>query len=127
MRKRLSASCFWTDKDLAMFTGRPPAWSHRYHACPLPLDLSDEALVEGGDRLQAEISELDENGWNTKGEVYDATVCRTMVITATIVDEIMELFIGNANQWSMDRVRYGLPLVQERSLIFTQSSENQSI
>lgn len=127
MRKRLSASCFWTDKDLAMFTGRPPAWSHRYHGCPLPLDLSDEALVEGGDRLQAEISELDENGWNTKGEVYDATVCRTMVITATIVDEIMELFIGNANQWSMDRVRYGLPLVQERSLIFTQSSENQSI
>jgi len=91
-----------------MFTGRPPAWSHRYQSCPLPMDLSDEVLIEGGDRLQYEISQLDENGWNTKGEIYDSTVCRTMVITATFLDEIMELFIGNPSQWSMDRVRYEL-------------------
>ena len=91
-----------------MFTGRPPAWSHRYQSCPLPMDLSDEVLIEGGDRLQYEISQLDENGWNTKGEIYDSTVCRTMVIMATFVDEIMELFIGNPSQWSMDRVRYEL-------------------
>jgi hypothetical protein len=72
------------------------------------MDLSDEVLIEGGDRLQYEISQLDENGWNTKGEIYDSTVCRTMVITATFLDEIMELFIGNPSQWSMDRVRYEL-------------------
>jgi hypothetical protein len=108
MRKRLSASCFWSDKELAMFTGRPPAWSHRYHSCPLPLDLSDEALMEGGERLRYEIRELDENGWNRKGDVHDATICRTMVLTAIVIDEIMEVFIGNANQWSMERVRYVL-------------------
>jgi hypothetical protein len=70
IRKRLSASCFWSDKELAMFTGRPPAWSHRYHSCPLPYDVSDEALIEGGERLKQELSELDENGWNTKGEIH---------------------------------------------------------
>jgi hypothetical protein len=91
-----------------MFTGRPPAWSHRYHSCPLPFDISDEALMEGGERLRREIEELDENGWNTKGEVHDATICRTMVLTATIIDEIMEVFIGNASQWSIERVRYAL-------------------
>jgi hypothetical protein len=108
MRKRLSASCFWSDKELAMFTGKPPAWSHRYHSCPLPLDLSDEALMEGGERLRYEIRELDENGWNRKGDVHDATICRVMVLTAIVIDEIMEVFIGNANQWSMERVRYVL-------------------
>ncbi|KAE9370015.1 hypothetical protein N431DRAFT_344468 [Stipitochalara longipes BDJ] len=105
IRKRLSASCFWSDKELAMFTGRPPAWSHRYHSCPLPYDVSDEALIEGGERLEKELSELDENGWNTKGEVYDSTSSRTMVLTAMLLDEIMEIFVGNSCQWSMERVR----------------------
>ncbi len=106
MRKRLSACCFWNDIEMSMFTGRPPAWSHRYHSCPLPLDLSEESLVEGGERLQNEIANLDMNDWNTKGKVYNAIVCRSMVLAATIVDEILEFFIGNSNQWSMDRVRY---------------------
>jgi hypothetical protein len=106
MRKRLSACCFWSDKEIAMFTGRPPAWSHRYHSCPLPIDVSDEVLMEGGERLRHEIDSLDVNGWNTKGEVHDATVCRSMVLSATLVDEAMELFIGNSDQWSMERVRY---------------------
>jgi hypothetical protein len=64
--------------------------------------------MEGGERLSYEINNLDENGWNTKGEVHDATICRTMVLTAIIIDEIMEVFIGNPNQWSMERVRYAL-------------------
>jgi hypothetical protein len=72
----------------------------------LPLDLSEESLVEGGERLQNEIANLDMNDWNTKGKVYNAIVCRSMVLAATIVDEILEFFIGNSNQWSMDRVRY---------------------
>jgi hypothetical protein len=31
-----------------------------------------------------------------------------MALTAIIIDEIMEVFIGNANQWSVERVRYVL-------------------
>jgi hypothetical protein len=105
MRKRLSASCFWNDKEISMFTGRPPALSHRYYTCPLPLDLADEVLLEGGELLQREINALDENGWNQKGEVYNATRYRVIALFAVIQDEVMELFIGTPTQFSMERVK----------------------
>ncbi|TVY18621.1 hypothetical protein LARI1_G006012 [Lachnellula arida] len=104
MTKKLSVNCFWGDKEIAMFTGRPPALSRRYHSCPLPLDISDEALMAGGDALQVEIDGLDEHGWNTKGMMHNATISRMMTLAAMIQDEIMELFFGNKEQFSMDRV-----------------------
>jgi hypothetical protein len=104
MTKRLSASCFWNDKEIAMFTGRPPALSRRYQSCPLALDVSDEALLEGGERLRKEIEELDENGWNTNRLMHNSTMCRMMVLAASIQDEIMELFIGNPEEFSIERV-----------------------
>lgn len=88
-----------------MFTGRPPALSHRYYTCPLPLDLHDDVLMEGGEALQREIDALDEHGWNTKGKVYDATICRMMFLSAMIQDEVMELFLGKPSQFSMERVK----------------------
>jgi len=45
-----------------MFTGRPPALSHRYHSCPLPLDLPDEVVMTGGEVLDHAISRLDAEG-----------------------------------------------------------------
>ncbi|TVY65546.1 hypothetical protein LSUE1_G009661, partial [Lachnellula suecica] len=104
MIKRLSAACFWNDKEISMFTGRPPALSHRYYTCPLPLDIADEVLLEGGERLQLELDALDENGWNQNGEVYDATRFRRMAVFAAIQDEVMELFIGTPAQFSIERV-----------------------
>lgn len=88
-----------------MFTGRPPALSHRYYTCPLPLDLADEVLLEGGELLQREIDALDENGWNQKGEVCDATRCRLLALFGAIQDEVMELFIGAPAQFSMEKVK----------------------
>jgi len=105
MTKKLSANCFWSDKEIAMFTGRPPALSRHYHSCPLPLDVSDEALMAGGDVLQTEIDSLDEHGWNTKGMIHNATISRMMTLAAVIQDEIMELFIGNQEHFSMKRVK----------------------
>ena len=87
-----------------MFNGRPPALSHRYYSCPLPLDLSDEALVIGGDRLDEEVRSLDANGWNTMGKINDATLCRMIVSWALIQDELMEMFLGTSSQWSNERV-----------------------
>ncbi|CZR65944.1 uncharacterized protein PAC_15844 [Phialocephala subalpina] len=104
MTKRMSACVFRNDKEIAMFIGRPPALSHRYYTCPLPLDLHDDVLMEGGEALQREIDALDENGWNTKGKVYDATICRMVVLSAMIQDEVMELFLGAPSQFSMERV-----------------------
>lgn len=87
-----------------MFTGRPSSLSHRYYTCALPLDLDDEVLLKGGEELELAIKNLDENGWNTQGEIYDLTIARMMVLCALLQDEIMELFLGSPAQWSVERL-----------------------
>lgn len=104
MTKRLSASCFCSDKEISMFTGRPPAMSRRYYSCPLPYDVSDEALMAGGGTLVHELDRLDVHGWNQDGLMHNSTICRMMVHGAVIQDEIMELFIGSQNEFSMERI-----------------------
>jgi hypothetical protein len=101
---RLSACIFWSDKELAIFTGRPPALSHRYYSCDLPLDVNDDVLAAGGEELELAISKLDAEGWNTDGEIYDSTVCRMMALYTLQMDEIIEIFLGNQAQWSLERV-----------------------
>jgi len=105
MTKRLSACCFWNDKEIAMFTGRPPALSHSYFSCPLLLDLSENALFEVGGKLEREVEALDEFGWSAGEETYDSTICRVMMTSALLQDEVMELFVGNSSQFSMERVK----------------------
>ena len=102
--KKLSCCIFWSDKELSIFTGRPPSLSNRYFTCPLPLDLGTEDLMAGGERLERAINSLDENGWNTQGEIYSATICRMMVMCAMIQDEIMEMFLGTHSEWSLERL-----------------------
>jgi hypothetical protein len=60
--------------------------------------------VHGGADLEREIQSLDENGWNTQGQVFEATIVRMMLIYALIQDEIMEMFLGNQAQWSLQRL-----------------------
>lgn len=103
--KRLSGCVFRIDKELAMFTGRPPALGRRYYTCPLPLDLDDDVLVAGGEVLQEEIAALDENGWNKKGATFPSTLCRFVVLTAMLLDEVMELFLGSPSDFRVDRVK----------------------
>ncbi|RFU31068.1 hypothetical protein B7463_g5296, partial [Scytalidium lignicola] len=74
--KTLSACIFWSDNELSMFMGRPPSLSHRYYSCPPPLDLDDETLMRGGAELERDIRSLDQNGWNTQGRVFEATIIR---------------------------------------------------
>ena len=106
MSKRLLCCIFWSDKEISTFNGRPPSLSHRYVSCPLPLDVSDKALRDGGRALEDEIMSLDRNGWNTKGKVYDATIGRWIMTSAFVRDEILELFLGNQAQWSLEGVKY---------------------
>lgn len=85
-------------------TGRPPSLSRRYYSCPPPLDINDDTLLCGGVELEREIESLDENGWNTQGRVFESTIVRMMLMTSTIQDEIMEMFLGNQAQWSSKRL-----------------------
>lgn len=95
LTKRLSSALFWGDKEIALFTGRPPALTRLYHTCPLPLDVSDEALLTGGDTLQEEIDNLDGNGWNTEKKFHSATLIRKLLLISFVQDEVMELFVAN--------------------------------
>ena len=60
--------------------------------------------MEGGEALELAVSRLDSEGWNTEGKVYDSSITRTMGLYAVIMDEIMEIFLGNQVQWSSERV-----------------------
>ncbi|TFB02972.1 hypothetical protein CCMA1212_005430 [Trichoderma ghanense] len=97
-RRRLFAQLFVGEKDGVLFTGRPPRLSHRYAFTPLPLDLRDEDLLAGGEALKRAVEGLDENGWNTGGKMYSATVTRARCIVAMIRDELVEIGIGKPRQ-----------------------------
>lgn len=94
-RKRVFASVFRMDKGIATFTGRPPMFSRRYTTSQsLPLDVTDEVLLAGGEVLARAIASLDENGFNTDGKVYSATILRARTLLALVRDEVLEIALG---------------------------------
>jgi hypothetical protein len=97
-RRLLFAQMFVGEKHAVLFTGRPPRLSHRYAFTPLPLDLRNEDLLEGGETLREAVKSLDENGWNTDGKMYSATFTRARYIIALLRDELIEIGIGKARQ-----------------------------
>jgi hypothetical protein len=95
-RKRVFAAVFRMDKGVATFTGRPPLFSRRYTTPQsLPLDVSDEALLAGGEILASAIASLDENGFNTDGKIYSPTILRARTLLALVRDEILEIALGS--------------------------------
>jgi hypothetical protein len=60
--------------------------------------------MEGGEALELAVSKLDAEGWNTDGKVYDSSIIRVMGFYAVHMDDIMEIFLGNQAQWSLERV-----------------------
>lgn len=94
-RRRLVSQIFVIDKVAASFSGRPPLLGRKYMLTPLPLDLSDEALLAGGETLARAVAALDERGWNTEGKFFSTTIVRARRLLAVVKDEIMELALGN--------------------------------
>lgn len=94
-RRRLVSQIFVIDKVAASFSGRPPLLSRKYMLTSPPLDLSDEVLLAGGDALARAAQALDEKGWNREGRFYSTTIVRARRLLASVMDEIMELALGN--------------------------------
>ncbi|KAF4980778.1 hypothetical protein FZEAL_3292 [Fusarium zealandicum] len=94
-KRRLFAFLFYTDKSDVSFSGRPPLISRRYCSSALPLDLQDEALTADEATLTAAAKNLDSRGWNTQGRIYPATIIRARTMIAYVLDEIMEIALGN--------------------------------
>ena len=66
-RRGCFISAFYMDKMMASFVGRPPLMNYRYCTLDLPLDLSDEDLMEGGEALSQAIAALGPFGWDPHG------------------------------------------------------------
>lgn len=105
-RKQLFAQIFTGDKVAVLFTGRPPLLSRRYCSTPLPLDISDEDLASDTDTLRRAHESLDEQGWNTNGGLYPATVFRARLMIAYIRDELLEIALSHGATVSLDHLRY---------------------
>lgn len=101
-RRRLAAKTFSRGKVLVVFTGRPPLTGRRYVSTPLPLDLSDEDLLADKATLARAVQSLDSKGWNTKGEVYSATLLRARTVSAFIRDELVEIALGGPQHASLE-------------------------
>ena len=95
MKKRIFNKIYVRDMGKSLLTGRPPALSHRFCQIQLALDVSDEVLTKGGEELQRAVAALDSNGWNREGSMYINTSARNRTLLAPILNEALELFLGD--------------------------------
>ncbi|TVY65620.1 hypothetical protein LSUE1_G008261 [Lachnellula suecica] len=105
LKKRIFTVIFNLDKNASALNGRPPALSYRYTRFKYPLDLSDEVLMAGGDELHAAVNRLDKDGWNTDGEIYPATYCRANGTLSVVLDEILELSLGDPSDCTEEKTK----------------------
>ena len=88
------------DKTVSTLTGRPLLLGRRYSTCQLPLDLSDEQLMAEEPELSRIRDQLDNNGWNTSGEVYASIWARALLLINLIREEVLEISLGISNDCS---------------------------
>lgn len=92
--RRVVAQIFNVDKWCVAFSGRPPLIHRRFCTTPLPLDLADEELIADEATLRKAVSELDDRGWNTKGQIHPATLVRARRMLAGNLEEVMEIALS---------------------------------
>ncbi|KAL3453951.1 hypothetical protein BJX65DRAFT_80567 [Aspergillus insuetus] len=97
-RKGCFASAFYADKCLSTFVGRPPFINYRYCSLSPPLDLSDEDLIAGGERLSQAISKLDAAGWNPQGNDLRVSMKRLRFLLAVLREQALEIALGTFDE-----------------------------
>ena len=91
-------SAYSHDKAVATFLGRPPRLSYRYCKMEMPLDLPDDDLCLEGAELEAALSTLDLNGWNTSGNLHRTTWLRVWYQHCRIREDILEIALGTGDE-----------------------------
>ncbi|KAF3014210.1 hypothetical protein E8E14_007763 [Neopestalotiopsis sp. 37M] len=105
LRRRIFAQVFVSDKLVVSFTGRPPLLSRRFCTTPLPLDIRDEDLAAEPEVLDRAVASLDQNGWNTDGGLYSATLIRARTMIAYVRDELIEIALSQNTLVSLDHLQ----------------------
>ncbi|KAJ4249043.1 hypothetical protein NW762_012374 [Fusarium torreyae] len=93
LQRRLASQIFTSDKFGVSFAGRPPLLTSNFFSTPMPLDISDKDLASDHVTLMRACKSLDENGWNTAGEIYPSTFIRSRYMLTMIQDELMNLVL----------------------------------
>lgn len=104
MRRRVMASCFALDKQLATLLGRPPRIAWQYCDIQYPLDLTyDEvcAISEDQDTLAQKIGP---DGWNIDETINTGTRGRANVMLAMMREKILALSLSPHSDDLMQRV-----------------------
>ena len=92
--------------SVVFFTGRPPVLSTAYSSTPIPLDLSHEELLSGGDTLAQAVQGLDADGWRVDSEIHPLTVRRARALIARIKEKILRLALGHEETASRSTLLY---------------------
>ncbi|KAK2873490.1 hypothetical protein FQN49_002327 [Arthroderma sp. PD_2] len=104
-RRRLFAAFYQFDKGIATFLGRPPRISWRHSDCPLPLDISDEALAGNDNELETARGSLTAEGWSVSPVFQRAAWIRLRFIISTFREEILELSLQKPGMERLDQLR----------------------
>lgn len=94
-RKRVLAVMHKSDKISSMHFGRPPRLQYQYCDFALPLDLADDQLFLDEKSLEIALRKLDDEGWNSQGQFYPATVIRMRHIVTTLGEKMLGLTLGS--------------------------------
>lgn len=93
-KRRLISAIYCTDKNEASMNGVPVGLSYKFIHLRLPLDISEDDLFLPQRDLANLVSQLDPNGWNTKGEIYRMTMQRAIQVLSRCREDILELALG---------------------------------
>ncbi|KAJ5819463.1 hypothetical protein N7474_005054 [Penicillium riverlandense] len=96
-RKRLMASAYALDKELATFLGCPPLIAYRFCRMQLPLDLEPAEVIAEPAVRGAAIHRLDANGWNTKALINGTSWCRMAVLRGHVRELVLELSLDSGD------------------------------
>ena len=118
---RVFVGTFTLDKELATFTGRPPALSRTYVSTPLPLDVAEEDLIGYEGFVLKDM--VDQYGWNRRQTLYPATLLRAIYLSTVLQDEILELISGTTHDnFLSSRVQYVHPVSLKGVQLLTEQS-----
>ena len=65
--------------------------------------------MKGGEELQKAVARLDGNGWNTEEQLYPATTTRAHGLLAIVLNEVLELSLGDPAECTNIRIKLVSP------------------